>query len=274
MIEFDKRFRSSWDVRSLAHVVGIGHTTAAKILREQRGPRPRRVRPSHDRRTRFLRRDVMWSSDFVALGGCKLLKTLDEMSRFKLAWNIVPTETAASVVEHARQLIERMGRKPLAWKFDHGSAFISKEFQAFLAEHEIVPYPIPPRAPWANGRTERDNREVRGWLIPVETKQLGVVELEREIDDGMFALNYLKPRAVLSFTTSASTYFEKPAIHEPDRARFIAELETLIDKFDESRSTERVHRKAVRMLLQKWGLYQEWERSENVKRLRPDHVSL
>lgn len=274
MIELDKRYRSSWDVRSIAHVVGIGHTTVAKILREERGPRPRRVRPSHDRRTSFLRRDVMWSSDFMAVGGFKLLKTLDEMSRFKLAWNIVPTETAASVVEHARQLIERMGRKPLAWKFDHGSAFMSKEFQTFLAQHEIVPYAIPPRAPWANGRTERDNKEIRNWLIPVEKQLLSAAELERDIDEGMLALNYVKPRAVLGFTTSASTYFAESGIEEPDRKRFIAELVLLKNNFNESSSSERVHRKAVRVLLQKWGLYAEWLRSENVNRLEAGYVSL
>jgi len=59
VIELDERYRSSWDARSIAHVVGIGHTTVAKILREKRGPRPRRRRLPHDRRTSFLRRDVM-----------------------------------------------------------------------------------------------------------------------------------------------------------------------------------------------------------------------
>lgn len=275
MIELDKRYRSSWDVRSISHVMGIGHTTVAKILREERGPRPRRARPSHDRRTSFARRDVMWSSDFTELPGkSKLLKTLDEMSRFKLAWQIESSETAASVVEHARQLIERMKRKPLVWKFDHGSAFMSREFQAFLAKNEIVPYAIPPRAPWANGRTERDNKEIKNWLIPVENRKLDVVELDREIDEGMLMLNYVKPRAVLGFRTSAAVYFSKPEIETLDHKRFIAELVELKTEFNESRYRERVHRKAVRVLLQKWGLYAEWERSENVNRLEIEFVSL
>lgn len=275
MIEIDTRYHSSWDVRSIAHVVGIGHTTVANILREERGPRPRPARPSHDRRTSFARRDVMWSSDFTELPGkSKLLKTLDEMSRFKLAWQIEPSETAASVVEHARQLLERMGRKPLVWKFDHGSAFTSREFQAFLEKNDIVPYVIPPRAPWANGRTERDNKEIKNWLIPVENSKLDVTKLDREIDEGMLMLNYVKPRAVLGFRTSAAVYFAKPEIETLDHKRFIAELVELKNQFNESRFRERAHRKAVRMLLQKWGLYAEWERSENVKRLEADYVSL
>lgn len=275
MIELDERYRSSWDVRSIAHVVGIGHTTVAKILREKRGPRPRRRQLSHDRRTSFLRRDVMWSSDFTEVPGKKkLLKTLDEMSRFKLGWEIVPSERPADVVEHARQLIARMGRKPLVWKFDHGSAFMSNAFQTFLAQNEIVPYPIAPRAPWANGRTERDNKEIKNWLIPVEKSQMSVEELDADVDDGMLMLNYVKPRSVLGFRTSASAYFAKPVVEELDRSRFIAELNALKNQFDESRWSERVHRRVVRTLLQRWGLYEEWLESENVKRLDEVHVSI
>ena len=274
MIELDKRYRSSWDVRSIAHVVGIGHTTTAKILRAARGPRPKPARPSHQRRTRFLRRDVMWSSDFTQMpDGRKLLKTLDEMSRYRLAWDMAPTETAHAVVEHARQLIERMGRRALIWKYDHGSAFTSQVFQDFLAEMRIVPYAIPPRAPWANGRTERDNKEVKNWLIPVERMQLTGDELERDVDDGMLMLNYVKPRSVLGFRSSASVYFEKPEIAEPDRERFFAELEAAKGEFDEPRGSERLHRKAVRILLQKWGLYEEWDGSENVNRLEASCVA-
>lgn len=272
MIELDKQYRSSWDVRSLAHVVGLGRTTVAKILREARGARPRPARPSHERRTRFLRRDVMWSSDFMAVHGVKLLKTLDEMSRMKLAWNLAPTETAEAVVKHAKDLITRTGHKPLIWKYDHGPAFTSREFQAFLAENGIVPYPIPPRAPWANGRTERDNREVRNWLIPLENRQLTEKELEADIDEGMMMLNFVKPRSVLGYRTSASLYFGMPTVDERDREDFSARLAELKNQFHGPSWRQRLHRKAVRELLQKWGLYAEWERSENVKRLEACYV--
>jgi transposase InsO family protein len=270
VIELDKRYRSSWDVRSIAHVTGVGRTAVARILREERGARPAPARPSHERRTRFLRRDVMWSSDFMELPDKrKLLKTIDEASRFKLAWDVVESETAKSITEQARQLIARMGRKPLVWKFDHGAAFTSRSFKAFLAEQEIVAYPIPPRAPWANGRIERDNKELQNWLAPAG--QLGGEELERDIDAGMLLLNYVKPRAVLGYRSSAAVYFKKTEIAEPDRAQFIAELAEL--KRELGNASERVHRKAVRLLLQKWGLYEEWERSENVKRLEACYVS-
>ncbi|MDD5630340.1 MAG: transposase family protein, partial [Elusimicrobia bacterium] len=211
------------------------------------------------RRTKFMRRDVMWSSDFMELPDkSKLLKTLDEMSRYRLGWELVKSESAQDLVVHAWQIIERMGRKPLVWKFDHGSAFMSQAFRAFLADQQIVPYPIPPRAPWVNGRTERDNKEVRNWLIPVEKRQLDAQAWEREIDEGMWMLNFIKPRAVLGFKSSASVYFEQPAIPEPDRVSFLAELRRLKTESGKSFNSERIHRKAVRRLLQDWKLYEEW----------------
>lgn len=272
MIDIDRRYRSTWDARTIAHVVGIGKTTVAKILREARGPRPTRARVPHVRRTHFTRRDVMYSSEYIDLGGRKLLKTLDEASGYKLGWDMAGEETAESLVSHARGIIERMGRKPLIWKFDHGAAGKSAVFKRFLAENGIVAYPTAPRAPWTNGRTERDNKEVRNWLIPMEGRLEGQ-ELERDIDEGMLMLNYVKPRAVLEYRSSASTYFSMPGIEELDRRRFAAELVELKNQFGESRNSERVHRRAVRTLMQKWGLYEEWERSENVKRLGAGYVS-
>lgn len=270
----DKRYRSSWDARSIAHVLGVGHTTVAGILREARGPRPQRVLPSHERRTWFLRRDVMWSSDYVDVGNGKLHKTLDEMARFRLGWEIVKSETAAGAVKHAQQTIERMGRSPLVWKFDNGSAYASKDFQGFLAENRIVPYAIPPRSPWVNGRTERDNKEVRNWLIPLENMALPVDQLERDVDDGMLMLNYVKPRWVLGYRTSAAVYFGTPGVEDLDRERFIAELVELRNQFGESRWSGRLHRKAVRMLMQKWGLYEESFEARVVNRLEADRVAV
>lgn len=258
VIGLDRRYRSSWDVRSIAHVVGIGHTTVAKILREIRGPRPERGKRPHDRRTRFLRRDAMWSSDFMELpDGRELIKSLDEMSIFRLGWDAEQTETAEFAVRHGEAIVGRMGRAPLVWKYDHGSPFTSGLFQDFLARHKILPYPIPPRSPWVNGRTERDNREVRNWLIPVEAKKLAAAELDRDIDDGMLMLNYVKPRAVLGFKKSAEVYFRAVGIEEIDRDEFLAKVREYEAQIG-SAGTERTLRKAIRMAMQHFEIYEEW----------------
>lgn len=293
VIEIDKHYRSTWDVRAIAHVVGIGHTTVAKILREFRGPRPKRAKRPHTRRTRFNKRDVMWSSDFVRLGwGWLLIRTIDEMSGYRLGWELCRSETAEAVMAHARSIVERMGRVPLVWKFDHGSAFTSKAFQRFLCERMIVPYPTPPHAPWANGRLERDHQDVHAWLIPLAGKALEKAELEREIDDGMLMFNYVKPRAVHGFRKSAEVYFGKDAggLENADdeiRGMFRQAIDDAkvelgcMDAQDpdqlRKKSGEQMHRRAVRKVMQDWRLYEEWEEipkgAESVNRSEASNVA-
>jgi transposase InsO family protein len=272
VIELDRRYRSTWDAHAIAHIVKISPTTVAKILREFRGPRPKRVERPHTRRTRFIRRDVMWSSDFMKLGwGWMLLTTMDEMSGYVLGWDLVRSENALAVLEHAQSILERMGRAPLVWKYDHGSAFMSEIFQGLLEDYEIVPYPIAPRSPWVNGRTERDHQEVHNWLIPLAGKELSREELEKEIDEEMQVRNFIKPRACLGFRKSAEVYFSADSALDADNqlrgwlAQGLAEEKCMlgapdpIEAYAIRKSGERLHRKAVRAALKKLGLYEEWD---------------
>lgn len=272
VVELDRRYRSTWDARAIAHVVGIGKTTVARILREVRGPRPKRKKAPHTRRTRFLGRNVMWSSDFMRLGwGWLLLTTMDEMSGYILGWDLVRSENAVSVLEHAESILERMGRAPLVWKYDHGSGFTSEVFQGLLEHHEVIPYPIAPRSPWVNGRKERDHQEVHNWLIPLAGRELSREELEREVDEEMWVRNFIKPRACLGFRKSAEVYFDQES-ELPVGAEIRGWLaQALCDEkcalgvpepeqaYEISKSGERLHRKAVRAALQKTGLYEEWD---------------
>jgi len=262
VIELDRRYRSTWDVRSVANIIGIGHNSVARILREARGPRPKKAERPHNGRTSFARRDVMWSSDFKDLpGGWKLLKTLDEMSRYKIGWDILDSESAEVLVKHARELVESMGRTPLVWKFDNGGAFKSEAFQAFLKEQSIIPFPIPPRAPWVNGRTERDNQEVANWLLPLEGREITREKLQRDLDEGMLMLNYVKPRAVLGYRKSADVYFNTPGVEEMDREWLKLDVDGAKCelKWDFGKENWNIHRKAVRAVLKKWMLLEEWE---------------
>lgn len=259
VIELDRRYRSSWDVRSIAHVMGIGHQSVADILRAARGPRPKPAKRSHDRRTRFLFRDVMWSSDFMKLpDGRELIKTMDEMSRFRLGWDADKAETAEVAVRHAEGIIERMGRAPLIWKYDHGSPFTSGLFQDFLARHKILPYPIPPRSPWVNGRNERDNQEIQNWLIPVDFEKLTTQEIDRDIDEGMLMLNYVKPRAVLGFKKSADVYFNTPGFEDIVRDELLWKVQEL-EALGLRGTKEATWRNAIRLALQYLELYEEWK---------------
>ena len=157
------------------------------------------------------------------------------------------------------------------WKYDHGSAFTSDVFQGLLDDRKIVPYPIPPRSPWVNGRKERDNQEVHNWLIPLEGLEVSREQLDREIDEGMLIRNFVKPRSCLGFRKSAEVYFsEDAALNADDKVRewfaqslCDAKWELGAPNPDEvyeiRKSGERLHRKAVRLALQKDGLYEEWD---------------
>ena len=275
VLEVDKRNRSTWDTRSIAKVVGISHGSVAKILAEARGPRPKRKEAPHLNRTKFLGRDVMWSSDYTSVPGRrKLLKTLDEMSRHRPGWDIC-LETAEAAVKHGESLIKCMGRAPLVWKYDHGSPFTSGLFQEFLRRHKTIGYPTQARAPWTNGRTERDNREIKNWLIPVKD-DVSDAELEKEVDEGMLMLNNIKPRAVLGYKTSASVYFHSQGMAHLDRDKVALQLEEIKRRLAPKKG-ERLHRQAVRELLKKLGLYEEWEvtrKAESVNRTDQKNVSI
>lgn len=262
VVELDRRYRSTWDVRSIAHVVGVGHNSVAQILREARGPRPKKAERPHNGRTRITRRDVMWSSDYTDLpDGSKLLKTLDEKSLNKLAWDTVASENAAELISHAQALVRTLGRAPLVWKYDNGSAFKSDAFQAFLMEHKIIPFPIPPRAPWVNGRTERDNQEIQNWLLPLQGRVVSREELARELNEGMLMLNCIKPRAVLGFKRSVEVYQNCLGVAELDREHLALDL--YCEKQGMAPDCEKVswaiHRRAARTVLKKWMLLEEWE---------------
>jgi len=210
---------------------------------------------------------------------------MDEMSGYVLGWDLVRSENAGAVLEHAESILDRMGRAPLVWKYDHGSAFTSEVFQGLLDHHEIIPYPIAPHSPWVNGRTERDHQEVHNWLIVLEGRELSREELEREIDEAMWMRNFIKPRACLGFRKSAEVYFGAGAALTAENeirgwlAQELAEQKCHLgapdpaEVYEIKKSGERLHRKAVRAALQKLELYEEWETAVPPKPLEAGTVN-
>lgn len=267
----DRRYRSSWDARSVAHVTGVGKSTVAKLLAELRGPRPRQPELPHTRRTRILRPDVMWATDFMDLpGGRALAKTIDEASRYRPGWETARGETATAAVKHAQGMLRRTSRWPLVWKHDGGKAFTGEEFQGMLAAHGIVGYPTAPRAPWTNGRVERDHREIQNWLATLDVSRLSDAALEKEIDDGMIMLNFVKPRAVLGYQRSAEVYFAGRPFTEAERKEFVEAVRRREDLLMKMGPGAR-RRMAVRLVLKEFGLLEEWEveRREVLTEFRP-----
>jgi transposase InsO family protein len=279
IIELDHRYRSTWDACAIAHVIGVGKTSVAEILREARGPRPQPFEYPHDRRTRFTRVDVMYSSDFVrAAKGRLFANTTEEAAFFGLGWDLVRSESAKAAKRHGEGIIEKMDKTPLVWKFDLGGGFNSAEFMGLLDERQILPYPLPPRAPWVQGRVERGHRDVRNWLIPVDAANISDEELEKEFDEGYYMFNFVKPRTTLGYKTSAEIYHTMQGVEDIDREalrRRVDELKCSMQK--EGGGVWRIHRSAIRQALQELGLYEEWQLvpkgAETVNRLARSYVA-
>jgi IS30 family transposase len=204
----------------------------------------------------------MWSVDFMELDDKRLLiKTLDEHSTYRTGCDRVDSETAACAVAHMKKAIETMGEKPLLLKIDHGSAFMSGAFMDFLEEQGILPYPTKPRAPWTNGRTERDNQEIHNWLIPVVERRLPNEILDLDLQDGLIHLNHIKPRAILNFRTASEAYFNGPSVPNETRQEFLQEASQHKHLLRET-GGEKIWRNKIRQLLMKWKLYEEWDITE------------
>lgn len=273
--EMDEQYRYTWDTRAIAHVTGISHGSVAKILNKYRLPKQKKMELSHNRRTKIKRSDVMWSSDFTEIAdGKKLLKTIDEKSDYRVGWEVSESEDMDTLLRHAEEIISRTGRRPLVWKYDNGPCFKSVGFKQFLKRHDIVPYPIQGRAPWTNGRSERDHREIQNWLAFVDVGNLNDEGLKKDINEGMHMLNHIKPRAVLEYKTSAEVYYEDEGVAGIDRKLFMEEVARNRAKEVNSNHS---YRRAVRTTLQNMGLYEEWlnNKFENrcVNRSRSNYVA-
>jgi hypothetical protein len=112
-----------------------------------------------------------------------------------------------------------------------------------------------------NGRTERDNQEIQNWLLPLQGRAVSREELARELNEGMLMLNCIKPRAVLGFQRSAEVYLNCSGVADADREQLALDLYCAKQGMapDCEKVSWAIHRRAVRAVLKKWQLLEEWE---------------
>jgi hypothetical protein len=93
----------------------------------------------------------------------------------------------------------------------------------------------------------------------------------------MLMLNYVKPRAVLGFKKSAETYFAAEGAAEIGRDELLWKVQEYEAQIG-SVGTERTRRKAIRMAMQCFGIYEEWTElpwwDKDVNRTRLLNVSI
>ena len=119
-------------------------------------------------RYEFTHPDVAHSMDFVQLppgaqypGRRYMIRMLDDCTRCTL-WKAVTQNKGMYVGADAVRKHFEAGCIPLVFKFD--LEFAHPEFEKLLLAHQVVPLPNPPNYPQFNGKTERQNGEVQGWL--------------------------------------------------------------------------------------------------------------
>ena len=93
--------------------------------------------------------------------------------------------------------------------------------------------------------------------------------LDREVDEGMLMFNFIKPRAVHGFRKSAEVYFSEEAVLDAAEAMRVRLAQKISDVAfalgseecgrKRRRSREQLHRRTVRVALERLGLYHEWD---------------
>jgi putative transposase len=139
----------------------------------------------------------LWQTDFTWLkvagwGHYFLTSILDDYSRYIIAWLLSTTMTADDVkmlIDRARAVTgvsaPRVHHRPRLLS-DNGSAYISKDLKAYLAQHDIGHVRGRPYHPQTQGKIERYHRTMKN----VVTLQTYFFPWELEMEIGRFVDYY------------------------------------------------------------------------------------
>lgn len=255
-----------WGPGTLAHWCtrkNIGSwcaTTIANVIAD--------LREEPEKKTELVRFEitatgVMWSEDgtgFKEDGQKKeLLIVQDEHARFKLNHRLVDGPACErDVLIYLKEAFSRYGA-PLVLKHDGDSIFHGARMKALLEKHEVIDLTGPAYYPPYNGKLERANRDVKGY-VRTRRRHNAPGTLLDHIDAAVTDLNDERPRPMLDGRT-AREVFDNHRIKLPDRRRFRKEVnqtETELLARARSRSEERsARRRAIEQVLLRYSLMKE-----------------
>lgn len=212
-IEIYLRYKGTWCAETISMALKgmLSAVTIRKIIAPHRSvvntPITREKPESCVLKTAELP-NVVWSVDWTEykIRGKKffILFFLDEASRFYLGWYIfTASPTGNDVTECLRDILARYEARPFIIKSDRAKVFSCAQWLGLLMRNGITSHKIRPHCPQDQGVIERGMREIKTWL---RANNPGSEELALCLDEGMFMLNFLKPKIVLSAATPASVY--------------------------------------------------------------------
>lgn len=150
----------------------------------------------------FINPGDAWSLDFLEFtwGMHKLyvLTIIDDNSRYLLNWTITTKATAELVQELLKETFQIYGA-PKVVKSDNGPQF-REELALFLEKMQIEHYPNPYRQPEYNGKTERQNKELR-FAVQKATMSENLEECISIIGRSFYEYNYIRPHQALGGVT-------------------------------------------------------------------------
>jgi len=150
----------------------------------------------------FINPHDTWSLDFLeftwGVHTLYILTVIDDYSRFLLNWTVTTKATVELVKELLHETFLLYGT-PGVIKSDNGPQF-REEFASFLEKTQVEHYPSPRRRPEYNGKTERQNKELR-----FAAKRAALTETPEEcisvIGNCFYEYNYIRPHQALGGVT-------------------------------------------------------------------------
>lgn len=177
----------------------------------------------------------------------------------------VPQRTTIEVVEHYDEASVAAALEhdfathgaPLVLRMDRAAVHGAPAVRDVLARHGVEVLQGPPRHPRYYGQLERQNREHRAWLAPLE--RLPADQVPAAVTRMTEVLNEVLPRRSLGWGTAASAWATRATVDDATRGAFRGDVE--IRRARLQRAADRgkmndqlVQRLAVEQALQARGL--------------------
>ena len=188
----------------------ITPSRAKKIL-EEHGFQTEKLPSAPSKGTRrFERLDPMelWMMDIMYYrlkkeGRFYLVSVLDDCSRYLLNWTVTTEPSTELVTELLKETFLIYGA-PKVVKSDNGPEFRQK-LAWFLEKRDIEFYPNPYHKPQYNGKTERQNKELR-FAAERAASANTVEECISIIGYSFYEYNYIRPHQALGGVTPYQRY--------------------------------------------------------------------
>lgn len=137
-----------------------------------RKPSKPRIKNSSNPISLTTKANEEWAIDFMSdalVNGRKIrtLHVVEHYSRYCLGISVSHQFPARRAVEMLERMIEKYG-KPKRIRTDNGPEFISKYFQKWLSDHDIIWSSIPKGRPDQNAIVERFNRSYREEILDAQ----------------------------------------------------------------------------------------------------------